>query len=519
MTKYREILRLSSMGLSQRSIASSCQCSRNTVSEVLSRAIQKEVAWPLSEDVVDEDLQNMLFPEKAQQASSRKLPDCEHLHRELAKSGVTLSLLWSEYCEVCRLSNEIPLMYSQFCNYYRKFAATTKATMHIHRKPGELLEVDWAGQTAAIVDQDTGELIPVYVFVAALSSSQYAFVEGCLSMNQENWIASHIHAFAFFGGVTKILVPDNLKTGVEKASWYSPIINRIYHEMAEHYGTAVIPARVRKPKDKASVEGAVGVISTWILAALRNQSFFSLVELNNAISEKLHVFNSRPFQKKPGSRLSTFLAEEKHALQPLPVSAYELATWKIATVQFNYHISVDMMHYSVPYEYIKHKVDVRMTKGVIEVFYNNHRICSHPRLHGRPGQYHTVEDHMPEKHKQHVQWNTERFLSWAQNVGPNTTIVIKAILAYHRIEQQGYKACMGVLKLADRYSLVRLEAACTRALSYTPNPSYKNISTILKSGQDKVLNEIAATTELQTQDGTQDNHSFTRGATYYGRKN
>jgi transposase len=177
------------MGLSQRSIASSCQCSRNTVSEVLSRANQKELTWPLSEDVVEEDLRNMLFPEKAQQASSRKLPDCEHIHREMAKSGVTLSLLWSEYCEVCRLSNEIPLMYSQFCNYYRKFAATTKATMHIHRKPGEQLEVDWAGQTTAIVDQDTGELIPVYVFVAALSSSQYAYVEGFLSMNQESWIA------------------------------------------------------------------------------------------------------------------------------------------------------------------------------------------------------------------------------------------------------------------------------------------------------------------------------------------
>lgn len=210
MTKYREIIRLSSMGLSQRSIASSCQCSRNTVSEVLSRANQKELTWPLSEDVVEEDLRNMLFPEKAQQASSRKLPDCEHIHREMAKSGVTLSLLWSEYCEVCRLSNEIPLMYSQFCNYYRKFAATTKATMHIHRKPGEQLEVDWAGQTAAIVDQDTGELIPVYVFVAALSSSQYAYVEGFLSMNQESWIAAHIHAFSFFGGVTKILVPDNM---------------------------------------------------------------------------------------------------------------------------------------------------------------------------------------------------------------------------------------------------------------------------------------------------------------------
>ena len=429
VTKYREILRLSSMGLSQRSIASSCQCSRNTVSNVLSLASQKGLTWPLPEDVGDTDLQHMLFPEKSP-ASSRRIPDCEYIHRELAKSGVTLSLLWSEYCEACRLSNELPLMYTQYCNYYRKFATTTKATMHIKRKSGEQLEVDWAGQTASIVDRDTGEPIPVSVFVAALSSSQYAYVEGFLSQNQESWISAHVNAFIFYDGVPKILVPDNLKTGVEKSSWHTPVINKTYHEMAEHYGTAVIPARVRKPKDKPNAEGAVGIISTWIIAALRNQTFFTLADINESILSKLHEFNNRPFQKKPGSRLSTFLEEEKYALQPLPASAYELATWKIATVQFNYHISVGNMHYSVPYEYIKHKVDVRITKGVIEVFYNNHRVCSHPRLYGRPGQYSTIEDHMPEKHKQFTQWNVERFLSWAQNVGPSTTTVIKAILSF-----------------------------------------------------------------------------------------
>jgi transposase len=310
-------------------------------------------------------------PKESKPSHSRKLPDCEHIHRELAKSGVTLSLLWSEYCEVCRLNQEIPLKYTQYCNYYRKYAAVTKATMHIQRKPGDQLEVDWAGQTAQIVDKDTGEVLPVYVFVAALPSSQYAYVEGFLSQNQESWIAAHVNAFNHFGGVTKVLVPDNLKTGVDKASWYSPVINKTYHEMAEHYGTAVLPARVRRPKDKATVEGIVGNISTWIIAALRNQTFFSLSELNTAISEKLIDFNSKPFQKKPGSRLSTFLAEEKHVLQPLPVTSYELATWKVATVQFNYHISVDKMQYSVPYEYIKQKVDVRVTRGIIEVFFHH----------------------------------------------------------------------------------------------------------------------------------------------------
>jgi transposase len=464
--------------------------------------------------VQNEDIFNLLYPERAQQASLRKLPDCEYIHRELAKHGVTLSLLWNEYCESCRVSNEIPLMYSQFCNYYRKFAATTKATMHIQRKPGEQLEVDWAGQQASMVNTETGERIPIYVFVAALSSSQYAYVEGFLSMDQESWITAHVNAFHFYGGVPKILVPDNLKTGVVKASSHSPIINKVYNEMAEHYGMAVIPARVRKPKDKPSVEGAVGVISTWIIAALRNETFFSLAELNQAIKEKLQHFNQRPFQKKPGSRWSAFLDEEKHTLQPLPTHAYELATWKIATVQFNYHISVDGMHYSVPYEYIKQKVDVRMTRSVIEVFYKNHRICSHPRLHGRVGQYQTMETHMPEQHKQFVQWNAERFVEWAEGVGPYTTTVIRAMLSYHRIEQQGYKACMAVLKLADRYSLVRLEAACAKALSYTPQPSYKNVSTILKTGQDKIV-DVVETNPVRGANP----HGFTRGATYYGGMN
>jgi len=385
--------------------------------------------------------------------------------------------------------------------------------MHIDHKPGEQIEVDWAGQTASIFDRSTGEVVNVYIFVAVLSSSQYAYVEAFLSQNQECWILAHIDAFNFFGGVTRILIPDNLKTGVERVSWYTPIINKTYHEMAEHYGTAVIPARVRKPKDKPNAEGTVGVISTWIIAALRHQKFFSLRDLNEAISEKLYEFNNKPFQKKPGCRLSTFLEEEKSALIPLPNVQYELATWKIATVQFNYHISVDKMNYSVPYEYIKHKVDVRITRSVIEVFYNNNRICSHPKLHGREGQYSTLEEHMPEDHKRYLTWNSERFISWAESIGHNTSIVIKAILSVHKIEQQGYKGCMALLKLADKYSVNRLEAACEKSLSYTPVPSYKSVQTILKTGQDKIPKEEIATDATDFTD-----FGFTRGAEYYGRK-
>ena len=513
MTKHREILRLSSMGFSQRSIALSCQCSRNTVAIVLSRASERALAWPLPGDLSDAELENLLYPSKAQ-ASLRRVPDCEHIHKELAKSSVTLSLLWDEYCETCRSTKEIPLKYTQFCNHYRKYATKTKATMHIKRKPGEQLEVDWAGQSAFLTDQDTGEPIPVHIFVAALSSSQATYVEGFLSQAQESWIAAHVNAFKFFGGVPQVLVPDNLKTGVEKPSRYDAAINKVYSEMAEHYGTAVMPARVRKPQDKPVVESSVGIASTWIIAAIRNQKYFSLSDLNRAIAEKLEVFNHRPFQKKPGSRWSTFLDEEKELLLPLPAFPYELATWKIATVQFNYHISVDKMHYSVPYEYIKLQVDVRMSKHVIEVFYKNHRVCSHPRLHGRQGQYRTIEDHMPEKHKQYVQWNAERFVSWAEGVGPATTATVRAILSWHKIEQQGYRACMGVLKLADRYSIDRLESACAKALTYTPSPSFKNIQIILMSSQNKTPG-LAEETPKDTPPPSS-KYGFTRGPGYYG---
>lgn len=515
MTQYREILRLDSLGFSQRSIAGSVQCSRNTVAEVVRRAKQQQLSWPLPLDLTETNLERLLFPDKAK-ASSRKDPDYEYVHKELARNGVTLSLLWSEYCEECSASGEIPFQYAQYCKGYSRFAKTSKATMHIHRKPGAQMEVDWAGQTASITDSITGENYDAYIFVAVLPSSQYAYVEAFLTQNQESWITAHVNAFSFFDGVATAVIPDNLKTGVEKANWYSPVINKSYHEMAEHYGTAIVPSRVRKPKDKPSVEGTVGVISTWIIASLRNQKYFSVGELNEAISKKLKMFNERPFQKKPGSRYSVFLDEEKETLQPLPTTPYELALWKKAIVQYNYHLDVDKMHYSVPYEYIKCQVDIRITHKVVEVFYNGLRVCSHPRLYGHPGRYATITQHMPESHQKYMEWNGERFISWAESVGENTVIVIKGILASHKVEQQGYRSCMGILKLADKYSTTRLEAACKRALGYTPSPSYKNITSILQTGQDKRPDNKSNVVASKESDSKQ--YGFTRGAQYYGGK-
>lgn len=510
MTNYKEILRLYYQGISQRSISTVCECSRNTVSKTINAASTCNIAWEEIRDLSNEDILKKLFPERIA-PSSRRLPDCEYLHKEMAKSGVTLSLLWTEYCETCRESGEVPFMYSQFCNFYRTYTIKNKATMHIHHKPGEKLEVDWAGQTAVIINTDTGEPIKVYIFVAVLPSSQYAYVEAFFSQNQENWITAHVNAYKFFGGVTRILVPDNLKTGVDKTSWFSPVINKSYNDMAEYYGTVVIPTRVRKPKDKANVEGAVGVISTWILAAIRRQQFFSLHELNKTIKTKLLEFNNKPFQKKPGSRYSTFITEERSALLPLPSAPYELASCKIATVQFNYHITIDKMHYSVPYEYIKHKVDVRITKNIIEVFFNNHRICSHTRFYGKEGQYNTIPEHMPRNHQEYITWNSERFISWAKKIGPSTSLVVDGIFSVHKIEQQAYKSCMALLKLGDKYSVTRLELACERALTYTKNPSYKSIQTIIKYGQDKAKVEPIA----EKNDSV--DYGFTRGADYYRR--
>lgn len=514
MTPYREILRLHSQGISQHNIALSCACSRNTVANIIGRAGELGIAWPLERKLTDGDLRQRLFAESAQ-VSSRKHPDYAYVHKEMAKSGVTLSLLWNEYCEQCRSSQEILLMYSQFCHHYQQYTLKSNATMRIQRKPGEQIEVDWAGQTAAIIDRDTGEMVTMYVFVGVLSYSQYAYVEAFPSQDQESWITAHIHMYQAFGGSTRVLIPDNLKTGVEKATRHEPVINKVYHEMAEHYNTAVIPARVRKPKDKPNVEGSVGVVSTWVLAALRHLQCFNVAELNQAIKKKLEILNAKPFQKKEGSRRSVFMAEKKPYLLALPATPYEMAVWKTATVQFNYHVSVEKMHYSVPYEYIKHRVDVRMTRTAVELFYQNNRICSHPRIHGKPGQYRTVEAHMPENHKRFVQWNGQRFISWAAQVGSYTSTAVQAILSSHKVEQQGYRSCMALLKLADKHGVNRLEAACARALSYTPRLNFQSIKTILTTGQDRLTD--ASTLDETSSSSSAENHGFVRGADYYGR--
>lgn len=394
MTKYREIIRLTGLGFSQRDIMASCGVAQKTVVKVQKRAKELNLSWPLDDAMTDTELQRLMFSKENKVSPNKRIPDYAYIHKELLRNGVSKKLLWTEYMEDCRANGEEPLMYSQFCYHIQQDEQKRRATMHINRKLGEQVEVDWAGASATVIDPDTGEIIKAYIFVGVMTYSQYAYVEAFLDMKQKSWINAHVHMYEYFGGVARILVPDNCKTAVvHNGGFKDQQINETYQEMAEHYGTAIIPARVRAPKDKPNAEGTVGNISTWIIAALRDEQFFSLAELNRAIRDKPELFNQRLFQKKEGSRRSLFLGEEKPLLAPLPATRFELSDWKTATVQFNYHISVDGMLYSVPYEYIKKKVDVKVTDTTIEIFYNHNRIASHRRLKGRSGQYSTITEH------------------------------------------------------------------------------------------------------------------------------
>ena len=510
MTKYCEILRLHSLGFSARNIALAVPCSRNTVSKVLKQAAEKGVSWPLPDGTTDADLEKQLSP-SAPSVSTKRMPDYAYIRKELMKNGVTKKLLWTEYMEECRQNGEAPLMYSQFCYYIQQDESKRRATMHIKRKPAEQVEVDWAGDCAKLTDPYTGKTTDAYIFVGVMTYSQYAYVEAFPDEKQASWINAHIHMYEYFGGVARITVPDNCKTAViHNNGWKDQRINAVYHEMAEHYGTAIIPARVRTPRDKSVAEGSVGNISTWITAALRNEQFFTITELNAEIWKRLKDFNRRPFQKKEGNRYTLFLQEELPLLAPLPTARYELAEWKQATVQFNYHISVAGMQYSIPYEYIGKKVNVRITGSVIEVFYNQNRIASHPRLYGRKGQYSTVTEHMPKDHQEYLEWNGDRFRKWAERIGINTYKVINGLLLSKRVEQQSYKACMGLLKLAEKYSPAQLEAACQTALTYTETPSYKSISSLLAVSKD--AGGVTAEEPKAT-----NSHGITRGAAYYRR--
>ena len=507
MTDYRNILRLHSQGHSQRSMERELNCSRHTISEVLVQAAAAGLNWPLEDDVTNEDIQETLFPGRYAYASPYTVPDYQYIHEELAKKGVTLTLLWEEYCEKVRDSG-VPYMYTQFCEKYRRWARVTKATMRISHKPGDAMQVDWAGDPLYITDPTTGETEPAYIFVAVLPCSWYTYVEACSDMKLEHWLLCHVHAFSFFGGVPRLLIPDNCKTATTANTRYETVLNRSYQELAEHYGTAIVPARVRKPDDKAAVEGSVRFVSTWITAALRDRKFFSLAEAKQAVQEKLEELNRRQFKKRPGCRVTAYEQEEQAFMQPLPVHGYEPAVWLHPKVGYDYLVSDGVNKYSVPYDLIGEKVDVRLTGQIVEVFYKQTRVAAHVRL-DKPQRDPVVKpEHMPEAHRKYLNYTADEFIVWANTIGPNTAETVQYFLASGREAEQGFKACASLTKLGSRYGAHRLEDACGRVLRLTSAPTIRNISALCKASVERKE-------EPPQEIHKEGSHGITRGAAYY----
>jgi len=511
MVKYREILRLRSLGYSHRQIAASVQNAKETVGNVFKRADEHNLVWPLDTEMTDQALQSLFYPERTSQ-SDRREPDYQYIHSELAKDNVTLTLLWNEYCESCYAEGTTPYMSTQFCDKYRKWAKLTKATMRITHKPGNAIMVDWAGSTFDIHDPITGDAGEAFLFVAVLPCSWYAYAEPCLDMKSETWINCHVNMYSHYNGVSRLLIPDNLKVGVDSNTRYDTILNRSYSEMADYYGTAVIPARVDRPQDKSAVEGTVKHVSTWIIAALRNRKFFSIHEVRDAVAEKLKEFNAKAFQKREGSRLTAFLNEEKSFLKPLPASPYEPAVWSSTTVQRDYLISDGKNKYSVPFDLIGEKVDVRLTRTTVEVFFHGARVASTPRSDKVLRDPIINPLHMPENHRKYLSYNDDEFLAWASGVGVSTLAVVKSFLESGKASEQGYKACASLTKMVDRYGHERVEKACSRVLTYTNQPSIRNIATILKNRQDMIKSET-----VSQKAPTGRSQGITRGADYFRR--
>jgi transposase len=481
MRKIKEVLRLHfEHQQSARQIAGSCNIGRTTVQEYLHRAQQAALPWPLPAEMDDTALENRLFPPVALiSPDKRQMPPMEYLHRERKRKGVTLQLLWHEY----KQANPDGYQYSQFCERYRQWVQKLDLCLRQGYRAGEKLFVDYAGQTIPIQDPRTGQTREAYLFVATLGASNYTFAEATLSQDLPSWIQSHVHAFDFFQGVAEILVPDNLKTGVTHPCRYEPDLNPTYQDLAEHYGCVVIPTRTAKPKDKAKVESAVLIAERWILAALRNRTFFSLEELNQAIGEKLTEFNLRKFQKLDGTRKELFENLDRPALKALPEKPYQYAEWKKATVNIDYHIAIDHHYYSVPYQLVKEQVEIRLTPTTVEALFKNRRVASHPRSY-KKGAYTTLKEHMPKAHQQYLDWTPSRIIRWAAQTGPHTEKLVTHILENKPHPQQGFRSCLGILRLGKQYSPKRLEAACAYALSIQ-GFFYKSVQSILKNGLDQ----------------------------------
>jgi len=506
MRKTRELLRLKwVLGRSHREIHRAAGVGVATVSETATRASAAGLDWAAVEKLSDDELEARLYP-KVPTGTARPLPDPVYLHTELRRAGVTLRLLHVEYLE----QHPDGYGYTQFCEHYREWCDRRRLSMRQVHRAGEKLFVDYAGKKPTIVDPKTGERIEVELFIAVLGASNYTYAEATLTQRVHDWIGSHTRCLADLGGVPGAIVPDQLKTGVTGACRYEPRVQRVYEELAQHYGTVILPARPAHPRDKAKVEVGVQVAERWILARLRNQTFFSLDALNERISELCDELNDRVMRHYGESRRQLFTRLDRPALKPLPASAFSYGEWKAARVNVDYHIEVDHHWYSVHFTLVHEEVEARATATTIELFHRGQRVASHARSYER-GRHTTIAEHMPKLHQQHAEWSPSRFAHWAATIGPKTEELVRAIIAERPHPEHGYRSCLGILRLSKRYGAERLEAACHRAVVVRAR-SFKRVDSILKTGLDRApLPEIAVEPELPS--GSP--HENIRGRDYY----
>ena len=511
MRKIREILRLYfNCKLSVNKIHESIGVARSTIDDHLRRAKAEGLSWPLPNELDDDGLEKMLFPSASGCYGNDNIPmpDFAYLHDELRKKGVTLSLLWQEY----KQQYQDGYQYSQFTQLYREWTKTLDVTMRLQHKAGEKTFSDFAGTKLKVTDRHTGEMLPAYLFVTSLGGSSYTYAEAFWSEDTQAWCMGHAHAFTFFGGACAVIVPDNPKTTVTRTCRYEPDMNPDFNHMSEYFGCVVIPARVRHPRDKAIVESGVGMATRWIIAALRNRTFFTLQELNQAIWELLKHLNNKPFKKLPGSRKSKFEEIDKPALKPLPVTPYQYTKFKFARVNIDYHVEFEGHYYSVPYKLVKQQVELRVTYRTVEIFYKGKRVASHIRscVKGKPS---TQPEHMPHSHREYLDWTPSRIINWASKTGPNAQQLVQTLLESKTYPEQAYRSCLGILRLGKKYGNERLEAACERALSIG-GLSYKSVEAILANGLDKCkLSSEEMPSSLQL------THENIRGADYYKEDN
>lgn len=507
MRSIREILRLHLLrGLSYRDVAKSVGVSLGSVSGIVRRAEAKGLDWRKVCDFGDEELERELYGPRKRAGMQRPLPDPAEVHKELRRPGVTLELLHLEYKEQHPDGYE----YTAFCDNYRRWLRRRGATMRQFHKAGEKTFVDFSGKKPVIVDRRTGEVTEVELFVSALGASNLIYAEATLSQGSRDWIECHNNAVEYYGGVTNLFVPDQLKSGVSVPCRYEPEINRAYGEWARHYDTVILPARQRKPRDKAKVENAVQNAQRWILARLRNLDFFSLTELNEYVAELLEVLNARPMKSYGGlSRWQLFEQVERAELRPLPSHRFTFAEWKTAKVNIDYHIVFDKHFYSVPHPLVREEVEVRATTMTIEVYRRGKRVASHRRS-SVAGGYTTIPEHMPKAHQKHLKWTPTRLISWAATVGPNAEKFATVLIESRPHPEQGYRSCLGLMRLTKTYTNDRVDAACARALAAGAR-SYRHVKSILKNGLDRVpLNPSEQEEEYKPVE-----HENVRGPEYY----